>query len=78
LASRYPLETHDGIRIAAQQDEMRTYRVVLAFVLVLLICAAASVWTWRHTGSLAEEEDVQVDRAAALDEAFELATERDR
>ncbi|MEW5883065.1 MAG: hypothetical protein AB1725_02430 [Armatimonadota bacterium] len=56
---------------------MRTYRVVLAFVLVAFICTGASVWTWRHTGSLAEE-DVQVDRAAALEDAFDWVAARDR
>jgi|GEM_PF-5096418 len=57
---------------------MRTYRVVLAVVLAVLICAGASVWTWRNTGSLAEERDIEVDRAAALEGAFDWAAARDR
>lgn len=57
---------------------MRTYRLVIAFVLVVLVGSGASVWTCRNTGSLAEEQDIEVDRAAALEGAFDWAAARDR
>jgi len=47
-------------------------------MLVMLICAGTLVWTWRNTDSLTEEQDINVDRAAALEEAFDWAAARDR
>ncbi|MER3414117.1 MAG: hypothetical protein C4341_07780 [Armatimonadota bacterium] len=77
-ASRYPQPARNGTKFAAIEGEMRTYRVVLAFMLVMLICAGTLVWTWRNTDSLTEEQDINVDRAAALEEAFDWAAARDR